>query len=132
MRFLIVEDEVISRTILKGTHSPHGECVVAVDGNAALAAADAALIRGRPFDIITMDIRMPNLAGVESLKKIREMERRRQVAARDAAKVVMATSVADMKTVFPAHHDGSCQAHVLKPHDAHVLLEKLREVGLPA
>jgi CheY-like chemotaxis protein/signal transduction histidine kinase len=70
IRALVADDHEINRRAIELVLQPLGvEIATACDGAAALAAAQAA-----PFDVIFMDVRMPELDGREATRRIRAGE----------------------------------------------------------
>jgi len=70
LRVLIAEDNLINQKIAARLLEKAGHCVtVAADGREALAAW-----RAHPFDLVLMDIQMPNLNGFECTAAIRAVE----------------------------------------------------------
>jgi two-component system chemotaxis response regulator CheY len=63
MRTLIVEDDFTSRLLLQSFLSVYGECHIAVNGREAVAAFRAAQERPQAYDLICMDIMMPEMDG---------------------------------------------------------------------
>ena len=63
MRILIVDDDLISRTKLKVILDHFGRCEVKTGGREALAAVREAQDTGVPFDLICLDVQMPDLNG---------------------------------------------------------------------
>jgi response regulator RpfG family c-di-GMP phosphodiesterase len=67
-RVLVVDDEAGIRTFCSLALRTDGvECQEVADGQAALET-----ISGRPFDLVLLDIDMPRLNGVQTLKRLRE------------------------------------------------------------
>ena len=75
MRSLVVEDDFTSRFLLQTILSTYGECHGAVNGREALEAYKASKEKGEPFDLICLDIMMPEMDGQEVLKEIRDIEK---------------------------------------------------------
>ena len=79
-RALVVDDNSASRQMVTTQLRNLGiEVQVAVDGLEALFEVDHASRLGRPFDLIVMDWKMPNLDGVEATKLIRARIERTQI-----------------------------------------------------
>jgi len=69
-RVLIVDDQELLRELLADYLRRHGiEVSVAHDGKEAVKLASK-----QPFDSILMDVRMPNMGGIDALKALREAE----------------------------------------------------------
>jgi PAS domain S-box-containing protein len=78
LRILVAEDNVTNRQLVTRLLQKRGHQVVAVaDGRAAVTAATAA--DGPPFDVVLMDVQMPNLNGFEATAAIRQHESDRGV-----------------------------------------------------
>jgi CheY-like chemotaxis protein len=76
---LIVDDLPLNRTILKRLLTGFGAaCIEAGDGDAALAALDAASGSGRPFDLVVLDQVMPGMGGEALASAIRARAEWRQ------------------------------------------------------
>ncbi|GBD97811.1 MAG TPA: response regulator [Nitrospirae bacterium] len=130
MRVLIVEDDFTSRKLLQKFLSPYGDCDIAVDGKEALEAYKMSWVKSEPYDLICMDIMMPNVDGQEALKKIREIEKDMGIKNHDEVKVVMTTVLDDPKNVFKALNKGGATSYIIKPISKQTLLEELRKLGL--
>ena len=130
MRTLIVEDDFVSRRILKEILSPFGDCDIAVDGCEAVQAYRLAGEDRKPYDLICMDIMMPNMDGQEALVKIRELERTEGVSSRDEVKVIMISALDTPKTVFSSFYRGGATSYMVKPIRRETLLEALGSFGL--
>lgn len=74
---LIVDDSEMSRLMIKMSIGPMFDTTEAEDGLVAFKKVQEAAAAGTPFDIIFMDIIMPEMDGKESVKHIREFEANR-------------------------------------------------------
>ncbi len=128
MKSLVVEDDTLSRTLLQELLSLHGEADAAEDGKAGIEAFREALDEKSPYDLVCLDIIMPDMDGHEVLRMIRMIEKSRGIKEEDAATVIMATALADRKNVVKASE--RCDAYIIKPLHKEKLLEKLKELGL--
>ena len=70
MHILIVEDDVISGTLLENLLKPHGTTVSVMTGNEVLPTFEKARNEKQPFDLICLDIMLP---GMDGLVHISEM-----------------------------------------------------------
>jgi two-component system, chemotaxis family, chemotaxis protein CheY len=116
MKCLIVEDDVSSRLLLEKLLEPYGSCQTAENGVQALQAVSAALEAGEPYDLICLDIMMPEMDGQTALKEIRSLERSkgRGVTADDSAKVFMTTALTDRQNILTAC-DEQADGYLFKP-----------------
>jgi len=130
MRVLIVEDDFLSRNILRDLVSSYGVCDVAVDGEEAIMAYDLAWEDGAPYDLIFMDIQMPGVNGLEAVKRIRAMEKERGIGSEGESKIIMTTALGDPKTVFEAFNQCGATAYVVKPISREKVLTEVRNAGL--
>ena len=73
MRALFVDDEVEFLELMEKRLTRRGmEVVTAPDGQAALAVLDQAIQSGEMFQIVVMDVRMPGMDGLETLRHMKE------------------------------------------------------------
>ena len=130
MKCLIVEDDFLSRRILKELLSSHFECDIAVNGQEAVSAFQLAHTEKRPYELICMDIMMPMLDGNEALRQIRELEKERGIPSSQEVKVIMVSALDDPKTVFKSFYQGGATAYLVKPITRRKLTQDLRKLGL--
>ncbi len=129
MKTLIVEDDFSCRLILQKMLTSYGECHIATNGAEAVRACRLALDAKEPYDLVCLDIMMPEVDGFTALKEIRALEEGRGILHGDGSKIVMATALGDQKSVFTAFR-GLCDGYLVKPIDLNKLLELLRELKL--
>ncbi len=130
MRILIVEDEFISRALLMEMLAAHGLCHVAVDGREAIDVIEQAMRSGKPYDLVCLDIMMPEVDGQEVLAEIRKLETQYALTGRNATKVIMTTALADSENIMKAFSEGLCEAYLTKPINRSKLLATLRDLNL--
>jgi two-component system chemotaxis response regulator CheY len=128
MRILIVEDDFVSRVLLKKLLGVLGDCDMAVNGREALDAFNLAWEEKRPYDLICLDIMMPEMNGHEALKQIREREKELGVQGMEQeVKILMTTALDDPKNVMDAYYWGATE-YIFKPITKQNLLEKLKKL----
>ena len=129
MKCLIVEDDFAARRLMQKYLSIHGDCDVAVDGKEAVEAFRQAMDEKELYDLICLDIMMPNMDGHEALKTIRQIESEHGVSGLDCVKVIMTTALDDSKNVMGSFTEG-CEAYIVKPVEKDKLLEEMANLGL--
>jgi two-component system, chemotaxis family, chemotaxis protein CheY len=115
-KILIVDDTLFMRTLLKnilfsGGHTISGEAGDGEDG--------VSKYKELKPDLVTMDIVMPKMNGIEALKAIKEFD--------PAAKVIMCTAVGQEQMVKLAIKTGA-KGYIIKPFQAPKVLEEVKSV----
>ena len=130
MRILIVEDDFTSRRLLQLMLGPYGTCDIAVNGIEALKAFDMAHAENNPYQLICLDIMMPEMDGQEALKQIRAREKALGVDPQYEVRVIMTTFVDSPRAVIEAYYHGGCTSYLVKPIEKTKLLSLLGDLGL--
>ena len=128
MKILIAEDDETNRKVIERTLRKFGTCVEAKDGSEAIALFESARNENAPFDLLCLDIMMPEVSGHEVLQKIRGIEEAAGVPAPKGTKVIMVTALGDAKNVLAAFREG-CECYLTKPLDRSKLIESLEKLG---
>jgi len=129
MKILIVEDEFVSRHVLQELLSPYGECDMAVNGKEAVDAFESALAGNRPYNLVCLDIMLPEMDGQEALKKMREIERKYQIGGLDGVKIIMTTALEDFDNIKRAFIE-QCEGYLVKPITREKIITQLKELSL--
>ncbi|HWQ79826.1 MAG TPA: response regulator [Anaerovoracaceae bacterium] len=129
MRILIAEDDMVSRNFLSKFLSKYGECDLVVDGLETIDAFLIALKDKDPYHLICLDIMMPKVDGVKTLKAIRDLEKQYGIPQEKRVKIVMTTALAEAQLVRKAFEYG-CEAYAAKPIDTNKLIEVMEKLGL--
>jgi response regulator RpfG family c-di-GMP phosphodiesterase len=114
-RVLVVDDELGPREALRMILKDHYEVSLAEDGNSALG-----LIARERYDVVILDIKMPDRDGIEVLKIAKEMN--------PDVEVVMITAYATVNTAREAIRHGALD-YLIKPFDKKDV-EKVVEKGI--
>ena len=125
LRILIVEDDLACRLLLQTFLARYGECHVALNGREAVEAFRTALSCGSSYDLICMDIMMPEMDGREAVRQIRAFEEERGIRSPYGATIFMTTTVQEIREVFQCFRE-LCDAYLLKPVDLGQLLSKMK------
>ena len=113
-RVLLVDDEVVFlETLLKRLQKRHLDAVGAKSGEEALAALESA-----SFDAVVLDVRMPGIDGVETLRRIKQQH--------PLLEVILLTGHANMEVAVEGMELGAFD-YLMKPVDLDDLLYKLQD-----
>ena len=127
MKILIAEDEFTCRKLLQIYLSQYGQCFSAGNGLEAIEAIEQSIIENDPYDLVCMDIMMPEIDGLETIKKIREIENNNGISGLHGVKIIVVTTKGLPEDIFEAFRAG-CEGYLIKPvlrEDLHAELEKL-------
>ncbi len=115
-KILIVDDSKTSRKILRSILEENGHEIIAEAVN-----GEDGLIKFKEVqpDLITMDITMPLMDGLEALQRIREFD--------GNAKVIMVTAAGQKTKMIDAVKYGACE-FLTKPYDAIQIIDIIDKV----
>lgn len=128
IKILLVEDEIISRKILNSFLLPVGEVDIVVNGNEAITAVKKALENNQPYELIFLDIMLPELDGITTLKQIRATEAQQNVNKKIKSKIIMTSAMFEKEIVLEAARS-DCSAYLIKPIDKRRLYNEIRRHG---
>jgi two-component system chemotaxis response regulator CheY len=128
MRVLIVEDNPLNQEFLKAIMASHDAFCEAVEsGEEALEAFERAHAAAEPYDLVFMDIVLPNMDGQQTLEKLRAIEKSQAVA---SVKVIMTTALDDKKNMTRAFFQGQAISYLTKPFTVDEVGKELQRLGL--
>jgi len=121
MKILIVDDQAIHRDLLEAIFAkwPEHQITSVGSGQEALTLLKS---RGHRYDLVFLDINMPDVSGLEVLEQIRESPLHRSL------QIVMCTCYKDRSTVLKAIELGA-RHYIVKPATEEGITQKLRQVG---
>ncbi|MFP4055853.1 MAG: sigma-54-dependent transcriptional regulator [Candidatus Brocadiia bacterium] len=115
-RVLIVDDDALSRELLEETLGRHGcETVAATCGAEGLR-----LLEREDFDLVVSDVKMPDVSGMEVLRRAREVNR--------DAPVILVTAYGTIESAVEAMKDGAFD-YIVKPFSPDRIDVLLQRVG---
>lgn len=114
-RILIVDDAAFMRMMIRDILTKNGYEVVA-EGNDGLQAID----KYKEFkpDLVTMDITMPEMDGINALKEIKKID--------PNAKVIMCSAMGQQAMVIDAIQAGA-KDFIVKPFQADRVIEAIKK-----
>ena len=115
-KILIVDDAAFMRMMIKDILTKNGYEVVAEAANGVEAVE---LYKSYQPDLVTMDITMPEMDGIEAVKQIK--------AVNPAAKVIMCSAMGQQSMVMDAIKAGA-NDFIVKPFQADRVLEAVKKI----
>ncbi len=125
MKCLLVDDDPRVVDLLHKYLSGQAQCQTASGGPEAVAAFRQALADQAPFDVVFMDILMPDMDGHETVKALRDLESGAGIVGPSEFRLVMITSAADVKNVTKAFFRGYASSYLVKPFSKEKVLGAL-------
>ena len=130
LKFLIVEDDFTNRIVIQKILEAFGNCDITVNGKEALVAFKYSLTLEEPYDLICLDIMMPEMDGITALKEIRHIERDKKIPYDREVKIVMVTALDTPRDVIESYYEGGCNAYIVKPLTKSKILSLLKDLNL--
>ncbi len=129
VRILIVDDDPAIQELIKNHLKERGECTVAGGGKQAISEFRSLLDQGSCFDLVCLDIAMPDMDGRTALDEIRNLEKEYGLGYRQRSKVAMITALDQAQDKLKAYKS-SCDAYINKPIEKSQLLEAIESLGV--
>ncbi len=130
MKILVVDDEFVSLSKLSLLLSGFGQCDAATHGGQALEKFKLAHQEGSPYDLVTLDVDMPDMSGQQVVEAIRNWETDQGIRSHQGeAKILMVTGMTDGKNIMSAFRKG-CEGYIPKPFNKADIEKALGEIGL--
>jgi CheY-like chemotaxis protein len=117
LRMLVVDDVAMNRDIAGSFLRAAGYEVLCVEGGAEAIAA----VANADFDVVLMDVRMPEMDGLEATRRIRALE-----GSRGQVPVVALTALARTEQIAECHEAGM-NRYLAKPFNADTLLAVVQQ-----
>jgi two-component system chemotaxis response regulator CheY len=130
MRALIVDDDFYSRSMLHDMLRAFADCDIAVNGEEAVYAFKQSLENGTPYDLVCLDLVMPEMDGQQALREIRALEAEYGTHPTQETKVIVITMLDDKKETHDAFFLGEATSYLVKPVEQDKLLAELRSLKL--
>lgn len=115
-KVLIVDDAAFMRMMIKDILEKNGFDVVG-EGQNGIKAVE--LYKSEKPDIVTMDITMPDMDGIEAVKEIKKID--------PNAKIIMCSAMGQQTMVMDAIRAGA-RDFIVKPFQADRVLEAIKKV----
>ena len=132
LKILAAEDDGTSRKIIGLMLENYGNVLTVENGEKAVHAVKECFKNDKdnPYDLICMDIMMPELNGMEAVKQIREVERENGVQLVNESIIIMTTALDDPKTVIRSLYKSGATSYLVKPVQKEDLERELKKHSL--
>lgn len=131
LRFLVVEDDPTAGGLLSYILGQRGTCLLAETGAEALEALEVADGAGTPYDMVILDLFLPDVHGDEILRIIREQEARRGVRGAEGRSVVLINTASRDMHQLRQSLDLEPDGYLLKPIHVEALLQRVDQLRQP-
>ena len=126
IKALIAESDYACRQAVKRLLGDYCDFTAVADGVKALELFKEAIEAGKPYGLMALDIQMPKMDGYETLKAVREFEKKKSIDDPAAVKVIIMTSL--IENDLDSLRSGF-EAYLVKPVGA-AIYEVMAQLGL--
>jgi two-component system chemotaxis response regulator CheY len=130
VKCLIVDDDALGRELTAHYLKGFADCEMAENGVKAVEMFRSSFEGGNPYDLIIMDIVMPEMDGHTAAKEIRLIEKEWAVSIKHGVNIVVISSLNTPNDIIQAYVSVRSAAHLVKPVHPVKLLETLRKLGM--
>lgn len=129
MKILVIDDNLASRKLLQSYLVDYGTVQTASNGLEAYEAIKLCIESGERYDLICLDIVMPEMDGRTLLKNIRQLESEYSISDAQKAKIIMTTALDDRMDIIESFNEG-CEGYIIKPVDKDHLKRVIEQLAL--
>lgn len=115
MRCLIVEDNDFVRAQTEFFLSGLADLETATNGKEAVEMFCQAMSEEKPFDLVLLDVMMPELDGQQALKLMRQAEKTNSAVLHKKTVIIMTTALHSVDDMQEALLEGDCSDYLVKP-----------------
>ena len=130
VKCLLVDDDELGRELVAHYLEGIAECDMAVNGVEAVDKFRSAFEGGTPYDLIILDIVMPEMDGNTAAKEIRLIEKEWGVSINEGVNIMVLSSLNTPHDVIQAYVSARSAAHLVKPVQPEKLLSTLSKLGI--
>ncbi|MDR3580053.1 MAG: response regulator [Oryzomonas sp.] len=127
---LIVDDDLLGRELISQYLQSVPVVDTAVDGQDAVEKFRTAMEAGDPYELILLDIVMPDMDGIAAGKEIRKLERELALTADEQVKIIMLTALNTPHNVMQSMLSAQSSAYLIKPVEPEKVRKTIGKLGL--
>jgi len=128
MKTLIVDDDIFNCKLLQSILKDYGDCAIAMSGISAIQLFEETL-KKEPYDLICLDIMMPEKDGFETLREMRALEQNQTPPTSKKSRIIMITALEEQESKAKAFYE-NCDGYLVKPVERKLLEEMLNKMKL--
>lgn len=130
LNVLTVDDDEVTQFHVSQLLLKLGRSRMAYSGADAIARVEESLAGGEAYDLILMDVMMPGLDGLTTVREIVTRFNEHKVPLESRPKIVMLSSVDERDTQIDALYACGADYYLTKPLESERFMQALREMGL--
>lgn len=127
---LVVDDDELGREIVAQYLQNVPVVDTAVGGRDAVEKFQVAMTEGAPYELILLDIVMPDMDGISAGKEIRKLEKKLALPADKQVKIVMLTALNTPQDVMQSMLAVQSSAYLVKPVEPEKVHKTISQLGL--
>ena len=125
-----MEDDFTSATVLQKIMSEFGDVTLASDGKEAISIYTDNFTNGERYDLICLDIMVPEIDGQEVLRIIRNHEiENGNSSLEKRSKIVMITALNDIDNLMESFRE-QCEGYIIKPFSREKIRRTLSQLNV--
>jgi len=129
MKVLLLEDVRLIQKLITNFLGDLAVVDTAENGLSAMRMVQESIKKDERYDVIFLDVLIPDLNGLQVLKEIRKAEAENNIAPEKRSKIIMVSTITDENTVKKALAEG-CDGYIAKPFSKDRLLTELKSLKL--
>lgn len=131
MKSIVVDDDKICGNIFKTELLKYGQCDFVDNGKSALEAYKESIEQGCPYQLMVLDIIMPEMDGGEVLRSIRRLEAEKNIWEMDRLRIIITTAFDDWynRKIIISKLNPLYETHFIKSSDMIEFTDKVHELG---
>ncbi|MHB8058894.1 MAG: response regulator [Desulfuromonadaceae bacterium] len=130
VRCLVVDDDELGRELIAQYLEGVALCDMAENGLKAVEMFRTAFEGGNPYDLLILDIVMPEMDGYAAAKEIRLIEKEWGVSINEGVNIIVLSSLNTPGDVIQAYVSAKSAAHLVKPVQPDKLLGAMNKLGI--
>ncbi len=131
MKSIVVDDDKICGNLFKAELSKYGSCDYVNNGRSAIEAYKLSMEQGCPYQLMVLDIIMPDMNGGEVLKEIRHLESEKNIWEMDRLRIIITTAFDDWynRKIIIGKLNCLYETHFIKSSNMSEFLDRIHDLG---